>query len=345
VLGKVDGFRGGAEDGHAGVGQLLCELQRRLATELNEDTHHAAGTFLGGDDLEDVFERQRLEVQAGGDVVVGGDRFRVAVDHDGLVAGLAQCHGGVDAGVVELDALADAVGAGAEDQDRRLGVQRNLVLLVIGRVVVGRVGGEFGGAGVHRLVDRTDPERLPDTADHGLRIVRQGPDLLVGEAVALGALQHFLGERARLADLAGNLVEQLELVEEPGVDSGGGVEVLQSGAAEQRALHLVQAFGGGALRLLHQLRNFPFRHGAEVQLRALLFQRPECLLQGFGEVAAHGHGLADGLHGGGQRGVRRGELLEREARNLDHDVVQRRLEGRGCLLGDVVGDLVQGVTE
>src|SRR6478609_8937192 len=46
-----------------------------------------------------------------GGVVVGGDRLRVAVDHHGLVAGVAQREGGVDAGVVELDALADAVGA------------------------------------------------------------------------------------------------------------------------------------------------------------------------------------------------------------------------------------------
>ena len=306
---------------------------------------HAAGALFGGDDLEDVLEGQRLEVQAGGDVVVGGDGLRVAVDHHGLVAGLAQRHGGVDAGVVELDALADAVGAGAEDQDGRLGVQRNLVLLVVGRVVVRGVGGELGGAGVHGLVDRADAQGLADTADHGLGVVRQGADLLVGEAVALGALEHLHGQGTGLADLAGDLVEQLELVQEPGIDLGGLVELFDGGAAEHGALDLVQALRGGALGLLDELRDFPFRDGAEVQLRALLLQGAQRLLQRFGEVAAHGHGLAHGLHGGGQGVVGGRELLEREARNLDHHVVQGGFEGRRGLLRDVVRDLVQGVAE
>jgi glycosyltransferase involved in cell wall biosynthesis len=71
------------------------------------------------DDLQHVLERQRLEVEAVGGVVVGGDGLRVAVDHDGLVAVLAHGEGGVHAAVVELDALADAVRAAAEDHDLR----------------------------------------------------------------------------------------------------------------------------------------------------------------------------------------------------------------------------------
>jgi hypothetical protein len=68
-------------------------------------------------DLEHVLEGQRLEVQPVGGVVVGRDRLGVAVDHDGLVAGVAQREHGVDAAVVELDALPDAVRPGAEDDD------------------------------------------------------------------------------------------------------------------------------------------------------------------------------------------------------------------------------------
>ncbi len=345
VLSEVDRFRGRAKDGDAGVGQLLRQLQRCLAAKLYKDAHHAAGAFFGGDNLEDVLKGQRFEVQAGGDVVVRGDGFRVAVDHNGLVAGLAQRHGGVDAGVVELDALADAVGPGAEDQDGRLGVQRDLVLLVVGRVMVRGVGGELGGAGIHGLVDRTDPEGLADAADHGFGVVREGTDLLVREAVAFGAFEHLHGQRSGLADLVGDLVEQLELVKVPGVDLGGFEELFHGGAAEQGALHLVQALRGGPLGLLDQLRHFPFRHGREVQLRALLLQGAEGLLQRFGEVAAHGHGFAHGLHGGGEGVICSRELLKGEARNLDHHVVQGGFERRRGLLRDVVRDLVQGVAE
>ena len=69
------------------------------------------GLLLGVDDLEHVLERERLEVQPAGGVVVGGDGLGVAVDHHRVVAGVAQREAGVHAGVVELDALADPVRA------------------------------------------------------------------------------------------------------------------------------------------------------------------------------------------------------------------------------------------
>ena len=65
---------------------------------------------------------ERLEVEAVGRVVVGRDRLRVAVDHHGLVAELAVRPRRVHAAVVELDPLADPVGPGAEDHDRRAAV-------------------------------------------------------------------------------------------------------------------------------------------------------------------------------------------------------------------------------
>ena len=44
-------------------------------------------------------------------------------------------------------------------------LRTGLVLLLVGRVVVGGVGLEFGGAGVDQLVDRQDAELLPQAAD------------------------------------------------------------------------------------------------------------------------------------------------------------------------------------
>ena len=99
----------------AGRVQPGGELQRRLAAELD---HHAL-RLLDLADREHVLERQRLEVQAVGGVVVGRDRLGVAVDHHRVAAGLAHGLGGVHAAVVELDPLADAVGARAEDHHAR----------------------------------------------------------------------------------------------------------------------------------------------------------------------------------------------------------------------------------
>ena len=90
-----------------------AKLERRLAAVLHD---HAEGFFLV-DDLEHVLQRQRLEVEAVGGVVIGGHRFRVAVDHDGLEAVLAQRHRRVHAAIVEFDPLPDAVRPAAEHDD------------------------------------------------------------------------------------------------------------------------------------------------------------------------------------------------------------------------------------
>ena len=93
-----------------GRGQLGRQVQRRLAAELHDHPQR----LLLLVDAQHVLDRQRLEVELVRGVVVGRDGLRVAVDHDRLVALVAQGEGGVDAAVVELDPLADAVRPAAE---------------------------------------------------------------------------------------------------------------------------------------------------------------------------------------------------------------------------------------
>ena len=112
--------------------------------------------LLDRDDLEHVLQRQRLEVQPVGSVVVGGDGLRVAVDHDGLEAVFAQRKRRVHAAVVELDALADAVGPAAQHHDFLAAGRPRLALLLVGRIHVGGAGGELRRAGIHALVHRPD---------------------------------------------------------------------------------------------------------------------------------------------------------------------------------------------
>ena len=170
VLGEVDGVRRGAEDRHVGLLQRLGELERRLAAELHDHAVQRAVAALGVDDLEHVLGGQRLEIEPVGGVVVGRDRLRVAVDHDGLVARLLQREGGVAAAIVELDALADAVRAAAEDHDLLLVGRRGLVggrageRRLVGRIHVGGGRGELGGAGVDALEHRPHAERAAPLA-------------------------------------------------------------------------------------------------------------------------------------------------------------------------------------
>ncbi len=128
VFRTIDHVRIGTDDRHAVGVEILRELQRRLAAVL----HDHAERLLDRDDFEHVLERQRLEVQAVGRVIVGGHRFRVAIDHDGLVAVFAQRQRSMHATVVELDALGDPVRPAAQHHDFLATGRPRLALFLVG---------------------------------------------------------------------------------------------------------------------------------------------------------------------------------------------------------------------
>src|SRR3989441_12908920 len=97
VFSQIDRVGRRPENLHAGLLQRERELERRLATELDETRHLAAGGALGFDDRHDVLKGERVEVQPVGRVVVGRDRLRVAVDYHRLEAFFSQCKGRVTA--------------------------------------------------------------------------------------------------------------------------------------------------------------------------------------------------------------------------------------------------------
>ena len=88
------------------------------------------------------------------------------------------------------------------------------------------------------------------------------------------------------------------------------------------------------------LAALPRRRGAGVELA-----RAVRLEERLGEGAADAHRLADRLHLRAERPVGAGELLEGEARELDDDVVERRLEARRRRPRQVVRDLVERVAD
>src|SRR5207245_8488258 len=105
VLGEVDRIRRGAEDRHSGAVERHGQIERSLAAKLDD---HAI-RFLALHDLEHVLERERLEVEPVAGVVVGRNRFGIAVDHDALDALALQRERGMAAAIVELYPLTDWV--------------------------------------------------------------------------------------------------------------------------------------------------------------------------------------------------------------------------------------------
>ncbi len=96
--------------------------------------------------------------------------------------------------VVELDPLADADGAAADDERLVLRQGRCLVLLVVGAVEVGRLRLELSGAGVDHLVDGADAPPLAQVAHLLGEAVGQGADDDIGEPLKLRLAEEMWGE-------------------------------------------------------------------------------------------------------------------------------------------------------
>src|SRR2546426_10631152 len=221
-LGAVDGVGRGAQDRDARLPQGHRELERCLAAELDDDAERP----LLLDDVQDVLEREGLEVEAIGGVVIGRHGLGVAVDHDRLHAKVPERERGVDAAVVELDPLTDAVRPRAQDDHLRARRWRRLVLLLVGRVEVRGVGDELRGARVHHLEGRGDALSLSALANLRLGRPRELRDAPIGEAELLGPAHDLgVGEGgARELGLEGD--DLADPLEEPPVDLRERVDLL-----------------------------------------------------------------------------------------------------------------------
>eukprot|EP00962_Isochrysis_galbana_P040190 scaffold14529_cov117-Isochrysis_galbana.AAC.11 len=327
VLGRVDHGGRGASDIDAGV----AHLERQRVWNLAADRHDGVLAALQLVHVEHPLERQFLKVEPVALVEVGRHRLRVVVDHDRLLAQLPQRPDGRDGAPVELDRRADPVDARADHHGTVL-VEDHVVLVAVVRQVQVVCGGrELSGHRVDLLDEGRDAHRLAQLADVQLGRAEQRGQLLVGEARLLGL--HQRGGRQRVGSVllenGPHVGDPLELPQEPGVDRGVAVNAVDRPAALERLGHRVDARVGRDLERLYQVL-LGFGHKL-VGLKALdgRVGHAECLLQRLLECPADGHDLADRLHGRADLARDAVELGQVPAGNLDHDVVQRRLEA-GC---------------
>ncbi len=344
ILGQVQAVGRGAPDGHAGGGQAVSQVDGRLAAEL----HQRPVGPLAFHDAQHVLQGERLEVEAVGGVVVGGDGLGVAVDHDGLVAQVAQGPAGLDAAGVELDALADAVGAAAEDHGLGAPGGRGVAAALVVGVEIGCGGGELAGAGVHLVVAGAQRPLLAAGADVALPGAAQAGEGGVAQAVLLGPVEQFGRERGGAGDLPFVREDPGQLGEEPPIPAAARRRAIDGVGRVQVGAQPGGQVGQPADRGAGEQPGVVGRAGVgEVGQRAAEavqagVQAAQGLVQGLGEGAADGHDLAHRLHLRTEGGVHLGELLEVPAGDLHHAVVQAGLEAGGGGAGDVVGHLVEG---
>ena len=356
VFGEADPFRLSAEDRDAVILEFLCNVQRSLTAELND---HAFGFFLGID-REDIFQCQRFKVELVTGVVVRGNRFRVAVDHDGLVALFAQSKGCMHAGVVELDPLTDTVRTAAEDHDLLVGggvcghfVRR----AVVGGEVVART--VVHAADGHLAVGRDHAQLDAAFADHAFGHIEDLGKVFIGEAHAFGFFECFVGDGDEVfaQQFFFKIGNFLHFLDEVAGDLGHFADLVHTVTAHQRFVDHEETLAVGIEDL------FPQHVIADCTCLLVLtragsadFQRADRFLIGFLEVFADGHDFTHRAHLGAQFIFGFRELFKCPAGKLDHYIIsggrvlfQRAIAPVGDLIqrnagGELGGDVGNGET-
>ena len=265
------------------------------------------------------------------------------------------------AAVVELDALANAVGTGAQDHglglvcrrglvggDALLGIRARAVDVLVRLVVVLRGARELGRAGVDRLHAGNHAQTLAVGAHKALVRAGQCGNLGVARAVLLEQA-HRVGVdilHAQAADALLDLHHIVDAIEVPRIDTANGMDARDIPATAQGLDHkedavLGRGYHGLSELVVAQLVGTLLATGANALVTVL--QRAHGLAEGLLKGAADRHDLAHGLHARGERGVGALELLKGKARHLDDAVVDRGLKAGGRSLGDVIDDLVERV--
>ena len=112
VFRTVNGGRRSSNNRHTGGFQAARQIERCLASKLNDNP---VGFFCLYN-MQNVFQRHRLEKQFIRCVVIRADSFRIGVDHDALDALLAQGKRSMDTTIIKFNALSNPVWTAADDR-------------------------------------------------------------------------------------------------------------------------------------------------------------------------------------------------------------------------------------
>src|SRR6185437_6645716 len=144
-----------------------------------------------------------------------------AVDHDGFETVFAQCERRMTTAIVKLNALANAVGSAAQDDDLLFRRRWRFVFFFVRGIEIRRVALKLRGTRVHQLINRTNPALL-SYAPQGRRMsLERERQALIRRAHAFGFTQKLWRHRFRsmFLELLFDGRDLSHLIEKPGIDS------------------------------------------------------------------------------------------------------------------------------
>ena len=211
---------------------------------------------------------------------------------------------------------------------------RDLGLLVVGRVVVRRAGGELGRAGVDGLEDRAQARRRAGPPRTASSDVRRSVAICASDRPCRLACAAPPGQRGGRAGRA----RATSLMSWIWSRNHGSMPVQLVDLLERRpparstCCTSTRRCSVGRVIVATQRVEGVARAGrrrAQWKTESFLSIERIALPSASVKLRPERHRLADRLHGRGQGVVGGRELLEREPRHLDDDVVERGLEARG----------------
>ena len=340
VLCRIHVLGIGSQNRNAHLRKAHGQLDGRLSAEL----YHRIVRMLDVHNVLHILRCQRLEVKLVCNIKVCGNRLRVVIDDDGLIAFSCKGPSSMHGAVVELDSLSDPDRAGAKDKNL-LAVRHALLCLIRIRGIVDRIEIrslrlKLRGTGVYHLVARRDAVVIAHLRNFFLRNSGPAGNDAVRELHALCLFQKLLRQRFLLKLLL-HADKIVDLIDEPLIHHGDLVNGLTGNALAKRFRNHPDSLVIHNGQANEQLLLGKMAEIIAVQCVHMLLQGTDCLHQAALEVRADAHDLAGCLHLGCQRSLRVNKLIERKTGELHHAVVQCRLEGRIGLSGHRVLDLIQ----
>ena len=230
----------------------------------------------------------------------------------------------MNAAIVKLDALADAVGTAAQDHDLPFIGNR----VVVRRVICGiEVRAVLGAADMDAVPGFHYADFFPGMTDVVLGYFQNFAEIFVGEAVLLGLRQGFCrGHRAFELQQGFFLFHQFfHLLYEVMLHPGDVENLIYRGAFAQGFVHLEVTFGR---RRAQQGQQFFFAEFVKIlymtQAIAPFFQRTDGFLEGFLIIFADAHDFAHGAHLSPQFVVYAFELFKGPAGKFHNNIISVR---------------------
>ena len=223
--------------------------------------------------------------------------------------------------------------------------RRRFVLGLERAVEVRRDRLELGGARVDHLVGRPHVPVAAAIADAFGQLVEQRADLTIGEAESLGAARQRRRQLGACSSCRSKSHDVLQLVQEERVDARPARTAFR--ASRHAASAAISAHSRWSLgSRIRRSRSAADQAGSSHSRSRL---RTSSERTAFCSAASNERSMAIASPVDficvPRRAVAVRELVERPARDLDHQIVERRLERGRRALGDGVGDLVQALAD